>query len=175
MFAKSNKLNPEYIKFENAMKEMMNKSLNDKHIQMIRRNKELQLYIKKSFLKESIKLEEDNIETIKCMLDPLFTLSLGVPSTNKSQIKSFQRSIKLSNTKMSLMIYLHNGNKSKVIEKKESLNKKHLDILDELGEGETQLALCTYRPRGENVENYFGEKSGENYRQFAESIRKFIL
>ena len=54
MFAKSNKVNQEYIKFENAMKEMMNKSLNDKHIQMIRRNKQLQLFIKKSFLIESI-------------------------------------------------------------------------------------------------------------------------
>jgi len=173
MFAKSNKVNQEYIKFENAMKEMMNKSLNDKHIQMIRRNKQLQLFIKKSFLIESIKLEEDNIATIKCMLDPLLALSLVVPSTGKSQIKSFQRSIKLANTKMSLMIYLHNGNKSKVIEKKESLNKKHLDMLDDLGEdGEYQLAMISL---GQDVENYYGEKSGENYRRFAEGIRKFNM
>ena len=173
MFAKSNKLNPEYIKFENAIKEIMDKSLNDKHIQMIRRKKQLQLFIKKSILKESIKLEENNIKTIKYMLDPLVAQSLAIPSASKSQIKSFQRSIKLSNTKMSLMIYLHNGNKSKVIEKKESLNKKHLDILDDLGEdGEYQLAMMS---PGQDVENYYGEKSGENYRRFAESIRKFNM
>ena len=155
---------PQYKQFIKAIQKMNDESLNDKHIQMVKHSTKLQQFIKDKILKEFITHEETNIDFINDLL-------LKYHDHSEHQIKSYKKSIKLSTTKLSLLIYLHNGNKAKVIEKKLSLNKKHLDLLESLEDGDYQLALLD----GNGDRNYFGDKTGENYRQFAESIRKFNI
>lgn len=151
-------------------------SIPDDVLPIIKSHQPLFQLIRDSII-EGIDAEKGNIIKIEHLIKEMKTkggckfMTGGTPSKIDQVVESLKHSIKLSTTKMSLLSYIYNGNKEKVIEKKLSLNKRHLTLLEAIEENNTVCILN----HNSGKKKYLGHKTGENYRQMGENIRRFNI